>query len=212
MCVVVALHFGPYVPLGVMFPFEGLPLVAPVVAGLVFLSALRARLRDRGREHASIAHTWMWAAGIGGLWAIIQRLVFGGVFDAFTQACTGFLATQSPPPVDCHYLCTIAARGPRWLVRPVRLGRRRGLTILVNRQLMTANAFEDLLHERWPRFGRLCRRLYDWLALPICGHLRGPWISASLYLLMKPLEYLFALALLLCDTGDPEERRSKMYR
>ena len=42
-------------------------------------------------------------------------------------------------------LCTVALRGHEKLVRPTRMGLRRGERIVVNRQLCVANAFEQLL-------------------------------------------------------------------
>ena len=82
----------------------------------------------------------------------------------------------------------------------------------MNRQLALANAFEDLLHERWPSFGRLARRTYDALAFPICRALSRRWIANALYLVMKPVEVLFFFALLFLDPGDPESRIDRMYR
>jgi hypothetical protein len=136
----------------------------------------------------------------------------GGV-DAFLQTC-GYTLSRLPIPPrgNCHYLCTIAAQGSPRLVKPYRWGTRRGQPILVNRQLALANAFEDLLHERWPRFGRLARRTYDALAFPISRALSRRWIANALYLLMKPAEAVFFVALLFLDPGDPESRIDRMYR
>jgi hypothetical protein len=94
---------------------------------------------------------------------------------------------------------------------PERLGRPRGAVILVNRQLATANAFEDLLHERWPRCGRLARRLYDRLGLPVRRLIRSRVAADLVYLAMKPAEWLFYVALLLLDRRPPEERLARMY-
>ncbi|WP_437677746.1 DUF6688 family protein [Sorangium sp. So ce131] len=138
----------------------------------------------------------------------------GGALQVFTRTCN-YTLSRVPleiVPENCHYLCTVAARGHGWLVRPERLGRRRGVPILVNRQLALANAFEDLLHERWPRFGRAARRLYDRLGLPVSRYIRGRWLADLIYLAMKPLEWLFYLALVLLDPGSPEARIDRMYR
>ena len=63
-------------------------------------------------------------------------------------------AKVSPPSVtyDAHYLCTVSLRGHKKLVRPIRMGIRHGEKIVVNRQLCVANAFEDLIQEKTPRF------------------------------------------------------------
>ncbi|XXX72470.1 DUF6688 family protein [Sorangium sp. So ce134] len=134
--------------------------------------------------------------------------------QVFTRTC-GYTLSQLPIvelPGDCHYLCTVAARGHAWLVRPIRLGRRGGTPILVNRQLAVANAFEELLHERWPRFGRAARRLYDRLGLPVSRYIGAAWVADLVYLAMKPLEWAFYLALLLLDPRAPEARIDRMYR
>jgi hypothetical protein len=151
-----------------------------------------------------------------GVHAILQDILFQsqtGVVDVFLKTCDyPFSQLQKVVPQDCHYLCTIAARGSPRLVKPLRWGTRRGHPIIVNRQLAVANAFEDLLHERWPRFGRVARRTYDALAFPISGALARRGVSDALYLLMKPAEVLFALCLLFFDPGDPEARVDRMYR
>lgn len=152
-----------------------------------------------------------------GAHAIVSALVLSradAAVVAFVETC-GYPLSRLPvpPPADCHYLCTIAAQGSPGLVRPFRLGTRRGRTIVVNRQLAVANAFEDLLHERWPRFGRWARKTYDALAVPICGALsRRRWLANALYLAMKPAEVAFEIVLLLGDPGDPESRIERMYK
>ncbi|WP_437313115.1 DUF6688 family protein [Sorangium sp. So ce385] len=152
-----------------------------------------------------------------GVHAVVHAAWLGhpsAALQVFTRTC-GYTLSQLPVvelPGDCHYLCTVAARGHAWLVRPIRLGRRGGTPILVNRQLAIANAFEDLLHERWPRFGRAARRLYDRLGLPVSRYIRAAWAADLVYLAMKPLEWAFYLALLLLDPRAPEARIDRMYR
>lgn len=158
------------------------------------------------------------ALALLGAQAVIQALLFHdarGLVWTFTQTCAGPLSALTrvvEPAGDCHYLCTVAAQGHPWLVRPERMGVRNGHAVVVNRQLATANAFEDLLHARWPRFGRLARRTYDALGYPLSRHLRTRWVADAVYLAMKPAEWLFYLALLLLDPGDPEARLDRMYR
>lgn len=95
-------------------------------------------------------------------------LLFGqkpdSMIRAFTETSDWTLSVKiSPPPVtaDAHYLCTVALQGHEELVRPTRMGLRRGEKIVVNRQLCVANAFEQLLEERTPRFHRALRNFYD---------------------------------------------------
>lgn len=149
---------------------------------------------------------------------LVQRALWGGhggVARTFTETCAGPLSQLTrvvEPVADCHYLCTVAAQGHPWLVGPERMGVRNGHPIVVNRQLATANAFEDLLRDRWPRFARLARRVYDALGYPLSRHLQSRWTADLMYLAMKPAEWGFYLALLLLDRGAPEARIDRMYR
>lgn len=132
---------------------------------------------------------------------------------AFTQTCGWTLSQRhafAPDVCPGHYLCTVAANGHPRLVRPLRLGRRAGQLIVVNRQLAVANAFEDLLHERWPRFGRFARRTYDRVGFPICHWIRGPLAADLVYLAMLPAQFGFELALR-CFDSDSEARVGRMY-
>lgn len=149
---------------------------------------------------------------------LVQRALWnghGGIARTFTETCAGPLSQLTrvvEPVADCHYLCTVAAQGHPWLVGPERMGVRNGHPIVVNRQLATANAFEDLLRERWPRFARLARRVYDALGYPVSRHLKSRWTADLMFLAMKPAEWGFYLALLLLDRGSPEARLDRMYR
>lgn len=158
------------------------------------------------------------APALAGAYAVVMAAVHhrpAAALDVFTQTC-GHALSRLPivhvPVADCHYLCTVAARGTPSLVRPERVGRRHGQPILVNRQLAVANAFEDLLHARWPRFGRLARATYDRLGMPVSRHITRPWMADVVFVAMKPLEWAFYAALLLLDRGDPEARIDRMYR
>jgi hypothetical protein len=169
-----------------------------------------------------ISRTWL-ARAVGlspvilGVYAVIsavlaRRLAAGAL--ALTETCTHTFSTLSVQVIErnCHYLCTVAARGHTWLVQPERIGVRNGTPIVVNRQLALANAFEDLLHQRWPRFGRMCRAIYDRVGLPVSRYITSPWMSDLVYLAMKPAEWLFYTALLLLDRDNPEKRIDRMYR
>ena len=131
-----------------------------------------------------------------GVYVVGMRLFFGewsAAARVFTQTCGHTLSQLPILPSSDHYLCTVAARGHTSLVRPERLGVRRGHVILVNRQLAVANAFEDLLHVRWPRLGRTARRTYDRVGLPVSRWIRGRWMADAVYLAMKPAEWAFYL-------------------
>lgn len=132
---------------------------------------------------------------------------------AFTETSDWILSRQiSPPPVeyDTHYLCTVSLRGHRKLVKPIRYGIRRGEKIVVNRQLCIANAFEQLIMEKTPRFHRVVRNFYDTYGYPVSKHITTAWSADFIYLLMKPLEWIFLIVLYLFDT-KPEDRIATQY-
>ena len=62
----------------------------------------------------------------------------------------------------------------------------------MNRQLCVANAFEQVLEERTPRFHRFVRHVYDTYGYPVAKHIRTPLAADITYLVMKPLEWIFA--------------------
>lgn len=135
------------------------------------------------------------------------------VIQAFTKTSDWVLSQEiSPPPVeyDAHYLCTVSLQGHRGLVKPTRYGIRRGQRIVVNRQLCVANAFEQLLEERTPRFHRAVRNFYDTYGYPISKWITNPWSADVVYLLMKPLEWIFVIVLYFFD-AKPENRISTQY-
>ncbi|WP_153797336.1 DUF6688 domain-containing protein [Foetidibacter luteolus] len=112
-----------------------------------------------------------------------------------------------------HYLCTIAANGHKGVVKPVRLGIRKGMPIICNRQLLIANAFEELLQEKFPGLHQFIRKKYDVVGDFIhryYGIFKHKLISDLIYLLMKPLELFFVLALYTLDL-KPENRIARQY-
>lgn len=148
---------------------------------------------------------------------VVILILFGqqpdSVILAFTKTSDWILSGEiSPPPVayDTHYLCTVSLRGHKKLVKPIRYGIRRGEKIVVNRQLCVANAFEQLIQERSPRFHRAVRNFYDAYGYPISKHINSAWSADVVYLLMKPLEWVFLFVLYLCDPR-PEDRICSQY-
>lgn len=111
---------------------------------------------------------------------------------------------------DEHYLCTVAAGGHENVVKPLRLGVRHGHEVIVNRQLCVANAFEQLLEERLPGAHRHVRHFYDTYGFPIARKIRSPFAADAVYILMKPLEWLFLAVLYFCDV-NPENRIAVQY-
>lgn len=132
---------------------------------------------------------------------------------AFLETSDWNLSTKiSPPPViyDAHYLCTVSLRGHKNIVKPIRMGIRKGEKIVVNRQLCIANAFEDLIQEKAPRFHHFVRYIYDKYGYPLSKHINTAIQADIIYCLMKPLEWLFLLVLYLFDI-KPENRIATQY-
>lgn len=132
---------------------------------------------------------------------------------AFTDTADWSFSKQTPPPpveYDGHYLCTVAAGGHKKVVKPLRLGTRRGDTIVVNRQLCIANAFEDYIQEKLPGFHRVIRGLYDRYGYPVSKHITTPLRADVVYFVMKPLEWIFLVFLYMFDVR-PEKRINRMY-
>lgn len=135
------------------------------------------------------------------------------VIQAFTQTSDWNLSTQVSPQnlfYDEHYLCTVAAGGHRKVVKPLRMGRRHGHPVIVNRQLCVANAFEQILEEKLPKTHRAVRKFYDTYGFPVAKLIHSPFAADVIYILMKPLEWLFLLALYFTDV-KPENRIAIQY-
>ena len=131
----------------------------------------------------------------------------------FTDTADWTFSKQIPPPpleYDGHYLCTVAAGGHEKVVKPLRFGHRKGAEIVVNRQLCVANAFEEVIQERLPKFHRWIRHIYDTYGYPLSKKITSPLRADLVYILMKPLEWVFLIFLYLVDV-KPEKRISRQY-
>ena len=111
---------------------------------------------------------------------------------------------------DEHYLCTVAAGGHEKVVKPLRLGVRHGHEVIVNRQLCVANAFEQILEERTPRFHHVVRSFYDTYGFPVAKLIRSKYVADFIYIWMKPLEWMFLFVIYICDV-HPENRIALQY-
>lgn len=206
---------------------------------IVALKTIRYRMLDWQTEHpdweysgknkymAALYHilknssTWPYAALVAaipilGIMTAVLTL-FGqqpdAVIRAWTETSDWRLSEKISPPnleSDGHYLCTVAAHGHRKLVKPLRMGERHGHAIVVNRQLCIANAFEQIIEEKTPRFHKHIRSFYDAYGLPLAKHIRSHFASDVVYLIMKPLEWIFLAVIYLCDT-KPENRIAVQY-
>ena len=81
---------------------------------------------------------------------------------------------------------------------------------MVNRQLCIANAFEDLIQQNFPKFHKGVRHVYDTYGYPLSQDITTPLRADIVYVLMKPLEWLFLIVLYLFDS-NPESRIAKQY-
>ncbi|HEX8576418.1 MAG TPA: DUF6688 family protein [Flavobacterium sp.] len=135
------------------------------------------------------------------------------ITKVFTETTTWTFSQKTHPPFldhTGHYLCTVAVCGTPGIVKPLRLGKRHGHEIIVNRQLLIANAFEELIQENTPFLHKVIRGFYDKYGYPLSRKITTTKASNAVYLLMKPLEYFFLMVLYLCS-AKPEERIAKQY-
>ena len=167
------------------------------------------------------SRNWPWLAVLVTLptlaLVVLVLMFFGQQPDSMIKAWTNtadWAFSQKIPPqnliIDEHYLCTVAAGGHEKVVKPQRMGIRHGHPVVVNRQLCIANAFEQVLEEKTPRFHRFLRRNYDRYGYPFAKHIKKKWAMDLIYYLMKPLEWLFLLVLYLVDR-KPENRIAMQY-
>ncbi|MEX6627240.1 DUF6688 domain-containing protein [Tenacibaculum salmonis] len=148
----------------------------------------------------------------------IILMLFGQDADSmikvFTDTTTWRFSQQSHPPAldhKGHYLCTIAACGNPTIVKPIRIGKRHGKPIVINRQLMIANAFEDVIQVHYPKIHHFIRKNYDTYGYNLSKVINTTLKSDITYILMKPLEWLFIIFLYLFCT-KPEELIKRQYR
>ncbi|GAO42672.1 hypothetical protein FPE01S_01_16870 [Flavihumibacter petaseus NBRC 106054] len=148
-------------------------------------------------------------------------LLFGQQPDSFIRAFTDTYKhglsqwDYQCDNVECggHYLCSVAAKGHPGIVKPVRRGVRNGNPILCNRQLLISNAFEELIQEKLPFLHRPIRHHYNKVGDVIhryYGIFNIRVVADIVYILMKPLEWLFLLTLYTFDR-KPENRIARQY-
>ena len=132
---------------------------------------------------------------------------------AFSETANYTFSTKIPPQnvfYDEHYLCTVAAGGHRRVVKPIRMGRRHGHDVVVNRQLMVANAFEQILEEKTPTFHKHVRGFYDRYGFPIARLIKSKYVADIIWFIMKPLEWFFLFVIYFVDEY-PEDRIARQY-
>ncbi len=183
------------------------------IEGSSTLSSLLNTLEDSGRWPVMALITTIPLLGI----LICILMIFGqapdAVIKAFTETADFRLSQKIPPQqiyYDEHYLCTVAAGGDCKIVKPLRMGIRHGHPVVVNRQLCIANAFEQVLEERTPRFHKAVRSFYDTYGFPVARLIKTKKAADLVYFIMKPLEWVFIIVLYLTDT-HPEDRIAMQY-
>lgn len=149
--------------------------------------------------------------------AFLVLLAFGqgphALIRAFTDTSSWALSQQQSPPnllIDEHYLCTVAASGHKQLVKPLRGGVRHGHAVVVNRQLLVANAFEQVLSDRLPYAHRAIRAFYDKYGFDLAKRIRTQWAADFVWLAMKPLEWVFLLVIYF-TVRHPEDLIAMQY-
>ena len=135
------------------------------------------------------------------------------LIQAFTETSDWNLSQQVSPPnvqYDEHYLCTVAACGHASLVKPLRGGVRHGHTVVVNRQLQVANAFEQVISDNLPGLHRMIRTIYDQYGFDLANRVKSKWAADLVWVLMKPLEWFFLLVIYLF-VPHPEDLIAMQY-
>lgn len=151
----------------------------------------------------------------------VLLLVFGQKPDSMIRAFTdtykhGFSQLDYMcDNVQCggHYLCSVAANGHQKIVKPERYGERNGGKIICNRQLLVANAFEELIEQKLPRLHSVIRKKYNKVGDMVHKYysvFSNKFLSDIIYVAMKPLEYFFVLVLYTFDK-KPENRIAQQY-
>lgn len=127
-------------------------------------------------------------------------------FSQLDHLCEGVVC-------DEHFLCTVAAKGHKNIVKPIRYGKRGNTKIICNRQLLVSNAFEELLEQKVPRIHRFIRKNYNKVGKFVHKYYKFfniKLVADIVYIVMKPLEIFFILVLYTFDK-KPENRISRQY-
>ena len=215
----------------ILFPLNVIVIFIKVIKDVVIKWNLEHKYKERVLKDNKLinlcnkilnnALNWPWLALIFMvllLGILIGILVLFGqapdsVIKAFTETAEWNLSTKLPAQSlesNGHYLCTVAAGGHKEIVKPIRLGRRGGKYIVVNRQLCIANAFEQIIEEKAPKFHYLVRSFYDKYGYPVAKHINSKYTADFVYFLMKPLEWIFLIVIYLFD-NKPENRIAIQY-
>lgn len=217
-----------------VFPLVFAPLISLVIAVILVVKMVTNEMEEASKKsyrnkYLNKLNTFFAQKSNLPLWGLIMiipilvlvtivLLLLGqdpnALVKVFTETTLWTFSQQTHPPIldhKGHYLCTVAASGNPKVVKPIRLGKRNGTTIIVNRQLLIANAFEEMIQDFSPKWHRFIRHNYDKYGYNLSKKVNTPKLSNFTYLAMKPLEWLFLVSLyLFCQ--KPEEKINKQYR
>lgn len=211
-----------------LLPFSYIVISLIVLFKLVIAEAIVASTKTYRNKYLNLLNQklaktenqplWIFAVLIPVFAIIVAILMLFGqdansITKVFTETTSWTFSQKTHPPFlghEGHYLCTVAVCGTPAIVKPLRLGKRHGHEIIVNRQLLIANAFEELIQENAPRLHKVIRGFYDKYGYPLSRKITTAKASNAVYILMKPLEYFFLMMLYLCS-AKPEEKINKQY-
>ncbi|OXA87299.1 DUF6688 domain-containing protein [Flavobacterium hercynium] len=216
-----------------VFPLLFAPLISLIIAVILVVKMVTNEMEEASQKSYSNKYlnklnTFFAQKSNLPLWSLIMiipllilvtivLLLLGqdsnSLVKVFTETTLWTFSKQTHPPIlnhEGHYLCTVAASGNPKIVKPIRLGKRNGNTIIVNRQLLIANAFEEMIQDFSPKLHRFIRRNYDKYGYNLSKKINTERSSNFTYWAMKPLEWLFLVSLyLFCE--KPEIKINKQY-
>lgn len=215
----------------ILFSFA--PLISTLLGGYFIFKATTTEIDEKFEKSYSnkILHylnTFLATKSRSPLWIFVLTfpvffivtlllILFGqdtnSIIKVFTDTATWKYSQQIHPPIldhQGHYLCTIATVGHPKIVKPIRLGKRNGNQIIVNRQLLVANAFEEMIQDLTPILHCKIRTIYDQYGYNLSKKINTTFWSSMTYILMKPLEWFFLICLYLFCI-KPEQKINGQY-
>lgn len=213
----------------IIAPVNHIVISVLLIAKVVLEEAKNSAQRSFDNKFLDYLNQKLINSGIISVWTLLILLpfyllialiviLFGQEPDSFIKVFTDtttwhYSQRMHPPYLDHkgHYLCTVAACGNPEIVKPKRLGIRHGKVIIVNRQLMIANAFEAIIQDKFPAMHKFIRSNYDTYGYPLSKKINTPFWANFTYIAMKPIEWFFLLTLYL-TAKKPEQLINKQYK
>ena len=125
---------------------------------------------------------------------------------ALDMAWQEYQKLPTSPPGNC-YIATAAARGHPAVVQSQVVRLSDGRLLIINRQLQTLKCGEIALRTLCPNIHRMMRRSYDRWGPRLAHGLARPLLADMAYFLLKPCEWLTALALTVLSPTWSERAR-----